>query len=578
MTQFNGERILILGAGIMQGPAISIARSMGLYTVAVDGDPRAPEAKQADRFERIDLKDKEGIEALGRELQSRGGLSGVMTAGTDFSASVAWAAERLGLPGIPYEAALNASDKDRMRRCFAEAGVPCPGFAVFTAETPGASAGRLPFDFPVVVKPVDNMGARGCRRVDSPRELTRALEEALRFSRSGRAIVEEFMDGPEFSVDALVHRDAIRVCGFADRHIFFPPYFIEMGHTMPSVLGEAETRALLEVFFAGIRALGITAGHGAAKGDLKLTPRGPMIGEIAARLSGGYMSGWTYPYASGVEVTRGAILAALGLPWEPPPDRSWTSAERAIISIPGTVRSVHGLEQARAVENVKNLFLRVEEGAEVRFPENNVSKCGNAISAAPDRASAVEAAEKSARAVLIRLETARPDTDAFLESGDNAFPPGAYTLSPELRRLLDLLPDQGTESRIRSIIRGEVSPLGRASPRPTPLSGGAAPATPPPVPDAPSPSPLSRLGIHPFPEFVESALLDYAGRTPEASLAAIRLLSALPLPVMDGTTGEDSLVLDRPFWRALIRGGYQGALYYLDSLLQPDEQGGQSIP
>jgi len=141
------------------------------------------------------------------------------------------------------------------------------------------------------VKPVDNMGGRGCRRADSLAELRAAVEAALAFSRSGRAIIEEFMDGPEFSADALVHRGEITLCGLADRHIRFPPCFVEMGHTMPSGVDSGTAARLLEVFYAGIRALGIT--NGAAKGDLKLTPKGPMVGEIAARLSGGYMSGWT---------------------------------------------------------------------------------------------------------------------------------------------------------------------------------------------------------------------------------------------------------------------------------------------
>jgi hypothetical protein len=248
------------------------------------------------------------------------------------------------------------------------------------------------------------------------------------------------------------------------------------------------------------------------------------------------MSGWTYPYASGVELTRGAILAALGRPWKARPGRNWTSAERAGFSIPGTVRSLHGLEQARAAERVKNVFLRIGEGSAVRFPENNVGKCGNVISAAPDRASAVEAAEEAARAVLIRLEAGREDTAAFLESPDRAFPPDAYPLPPELQALLDRLP--------------------------------ALPETPPDRASA------ARMALHPFPEFTESALRDFAGRTPRETLEAIRLLTALPLPIMDMTTQTAPLVLGRPFWRSLIRGGYQGAVYYLDTLLQPDRKRG----
>jgi hypothetical protein len=186
---------------------------------------------------------------------------------------------------------------------------------------------------------------------------------------------------------------------------------------------------------------------------------------------------------------------------------------------------------------VQNVFLRIEEGSVVRFPENNVSKCGNAISAAPDRAAAVEAAEKAARAILIRLEAGRKDTDDFLAS-TAAFPPDAYVLPPELRTLLDRLPE--------------------------------APPEAPPDGDAPA--------IHPFPAFMESALTDYAGRTPSESLEAIRIITALPLPILDRGAQKASPVLGRTFWRALIRGGYQGAVYYLDSLLKPGAKRGKTIP
>ena len=96
------DTIIILGAGVMQGPAINIAKELGFYTIALDGSSAAPCVSMADRFEKIDLKDKEGIETFTRSIQSKTGRLGIMTAGTDFSASVAWVAEKLGLPGIPY--------------------------------------------------------------------------------------------------------------------------------------------------------------------------------------------------------------------------------------------------------------------------------------------------------------------------------------------------------------------------------------------------------------------------------------------------------------------------------------------
>ncbi|GHV78189.1 hypothetical protein AGMMS49942_30100 [Spirochaetia bacterium] len=257
-----------------------------------------------------------------------------------------------------------------------------------------------------------------------------------------------------------------------------------------------------------------------------------MIGEIAARLSGGYMSGWTYPYASGVEVTRGAILAALGRRWSPGPDRNRTSAERAFISIPGKVRSIHGLEAARNTGYVKDIFLRITEGSPVEFPENNVGKCGNIISVAPSREAAVESAESAARSVLIRLATHHPETDAFLASPvTTSFPPCAYTLGPELHQSLDALPD--------------------------PWDAG----------DIAGP-----LKILPFPEFTQSELRDYAGRTPRESLEIIRIITGLALPIIEEE--YSGIVLGRRFWDALIRGGYQGAVYLLDTIIKTLYEGG----
>ncbi|MDR2479363.1 MAG: ATP-grasp domain-containing protein [Treponema sp.] len=524
------ERLIILGAGVMQGPAIGIARELGFFTIALDGSPNAPCVSMADAFEQIDLKDKESIEAFARSLQKEGGNLGIMTAGTDFSASVAWTAERLGLPGIPYEAALNASDKERMRSCFKKAGLPSPEFTVIGSADSGESM-PLPGGFPLVIKPVDNMGGRGCRRVDRPEEFRAAVDDAIRFSRSGRAIVECFMEGPEFSVDAIVHHGDITVCGLAIRHIFFPPCFIEMGHTMPAAIDNKKQQAILETFRSGIRALDLAgAGStGAAKGDIKLTPNGPMIGEIAARLSGGYMSGWTYPCASGVEPTRSAVLAAMGRePGNLVPLKEWTSAERAFISIPGTVKSISGLEAARKQPHVTELFLRAAEGSTVIFPENNVSKCGNIISAAPDREAAITAAETAARSILVRLDADNRETAAFLDA-ETAFPPDAFQLGPELKAVLKTLPE------------------------------GIPPESPVP-PDA---------ALIPFPGLTACGLRDYAGRTVTESLQAVRTLTGLSLPELLPETAKSSdnitgVFLGKSFWAAFVRGGYQGAVYYID--------------
>jgi len=542
------EKIIILGAGVMQGPVINIAKELGFYAIALDGSSSAPCVSVADQFEQIDLKDKEGIEAFARSIQGSTSRLGIMTAGTDFSANVAWVAEKLGLPGIPYESALNASDKSRMRECFKKANLPSPDFITITeVDLPlSPNFSLLTSHFPLVIKPVDNMGSRGCRRVDTIEELNEAAKTAIGFSRSGRAILEGYMEGPEFSVDAIVYHGEITICGLADRHIFFPPYFIEMGHTMPTVIEEEKQTAILDTFRDGIHALGLAGKEniGAAKGDIKLTAKGPMIGEIAARLSGGYMSGWTYPYSSGALPIKGAILAAMGRkPEGLIPIKKWTCAERAFISIPGTVKQIVGVEKAKTANHVNDFFLRIAEpqpslqgegspleGSKVSFPENNVTKCGNIIASAETRETAILAAETAARSILIRLDPADLETKSFLSS-TSVFPPNAFQLTDELKTALSQIPDFPTTPH---------------SPLPTPYS-------------------LLPLHIYPFPAFTSSGLKDYMGRTVEEALNAVRLLTGFPIPV-SSENAENIIRLGRSFWSALIRGSYQGAVYYIDNL------------
>ena len=518
------EKIIILGAGVMQGPAIKIAKELGFFTIALDGSKNAPCIHEADQFEQIDLKNKEEIETFARSLQNSCGRLGIMTAGTDFSASVAWTAEKLGLPGIPYEAALNASDKGRMRECFKKSALPSPDFITITERD---NLDSVPLPFPLVIKPVDNMGSRGCRRVDNIEEYAKAAKTAIEFSRSRRAIVEAFMDGPEFSVDAIVYKGEITICGLADRHIFFPPYFIEMGHTMPTNIEGEKQEAMLETFRAGVRALGIAGKDniGAAKGDIKLTSQGPMIGEIAARLSGGYMSGWTYPYSSGAYPIKAAILAAMGRkPAGLTPIKNHTSAERAFISIPGTVSAIYGAENVQKTPHVKDSFLRITEGSQVSFPENNVSKCGNIISAAPDRETAVKAAETAARSILVKLDPQDKETAAFL-AAETAFPPSAFQLTAETKTALAQLPNDNF-SRF-------------------PLDDTCC--------------------LLPFPELTSSGITDYMGRTASESVEAVRLITGLSLPPLE-KNADNKNILGRSFWKALIRGGYQGAVYYIETL------------
>jgi biotin carboxylase len=454
---------MVLGGGLMQLPALRRIRANGWHAIVVDGNDRCAGRELADAFEHIDLKAEASIADAASRYAAQGKLDGVFTAGTDFSTSVAYVCDQLALPGIGYDVALRARDKVRMRSCFSEQGVPSPRFsAVRTADLEKAHAlSHIPdtLGFPLVVKPVDNMGARGVRRVQAASELRPAVTDALSYSASGTVIVEERIHGPEYSLDAIVSGGTVAVCGIADRHIRFPPHFVEVGHTLPADLTAGQASELERVFKLAIRAIGIE--NGAAKGDIFLTENGGVVGEVAARLSGGYMSGWTYPLATGVDVTEAALRIALGrTPGELRPRRTFTSAERAFLSIPGVVQEIHGLEEAKGGAFVQEQFTTVRVGDTVRFPRNNVEKCGNIIATAPTRSEAVSSAERAVGQIVLYLQPGIEATARFLyvkagpggdRAGTEERPADAFQLSEEQREEIFRLPAGTLESGGRTV-------------------------------------------------------------------------------------------------------------------------------
>ena len=515
--QMKDEFVLILGAGLMQKPSIEAAGELGYKTLVVDANKNAVCVPFADVFVQIDLKDREKIADLAMSYGDK--LKAVFTAGTDFSASVSYVAQKCGLISHSFEAAMNASNKVLMRKCFREKGVPSPDFV----EVSESEIERLSSDdsvlFPKVVKPVDNMGARGCRLVRNKSEFEPALRDAVAFSRTGKAIVEDYMKGMEFSIDALVHEGNVTITGFADRHIFFDPYFIEMGHTMPSSVSETVKKNVVDVFVKGVKALGLT--EGVAKGDVKYTEKGAMIGEIAGRLSGGYMSGWTYPYASGVNLTMEAMKIALGLGKTLPSEIECNavSHERAFISIPGVVSVIYGEDKAVASPFVKNVFFRVKEGSRVDFPRNNVEKCGNVISRCADRSLSLKGAEMAVSEIVLRLEKNNESTQNYLMGVENkyekGFPYSAYELSSD-----ELIAFEKEVESLDSVIIGENESI-----------------------------------------VIPESLASFAGERQDFNYRTI----LNTLDKVNKYAGARKSVPAIKFWKSLIRGGVQGALYAVDT-------------
>ena len=569
--------VLILGGGVMQLPAIEAGKRLGRTVHVADGNAQCVGAEEADVFHHIDLQDIDGLVHAARSIPN---LQGVFTAGTDFSYSVAVVADACELPGTPPESALRASHKNLMRDAFRAHGVPIPGYYTLSSEEGEGVLNRqeafaellqkLP-PFPLVVKPVDNMGSRGVIRCDHVAELVPAIAGAREFAREGTVILEEWIPGQEYSLDAIVIDGVVRVTGIGIRHIFFPPYFVEMGHSIPAPLEPGERHALIDVFSEAISALGIT--NGAAKGDIFLirnsgTPKA-MVGEVAARLSGGYMSGWTYPAATGVPLTEIGLRVALG---EHPGTEQFTEkqgvvvTERALVSPPGRVREVI-LPAARS--EAVALFVRCKPGDSVAPPKNNVEKVANVITAGGSLEEAEARGLSIISQIVVRLEPANKETDAYLFEGDKIGTEQSHLEQSHLEQShLEQSHIQQSQSKDphAPLFHGEGTSFDWY---------------------ALEPDSLSFPWIHGKVDQLIAMLpgpLPVLDRTQEILLRprfpvppAMDVLNQLVAEELIALVPAGSPALDRAFWQPFARAGHAGVWYVVDSMHHIKENG-TSVP
>ncbi len=408
MDSRRDEIIMIVGGGIFQVPAIRKAAEMGYSTLVVDIDGGSPGAELADYFENVSTKDVDGAISAAKKYGER--IKAVFTAGTDVSYTVSKVAEALSLPGISPDTAIAATNKFIMRDVLSKAGVPVPRFASASSlEEALAKAGGI--GYPLVIKPLDNMGARGVRKISCSDELKEEFEESKKFS--GRygfekgVILEEYMEGPEVSIDTLVDRNGrMYVLTIADRHISGEPYFIERGHSIPSLLPKEKLDDVVAVMEKAVNAIGIRGN--AAKADIKVTLEGAKIGEITARMSGGFHSQYTDPLATGMDSVKAALMLALGKDIDPmdiTPKYDRTAIERAIIpDKDGRVVSITGVEKAKKIEGIYDIFITVNEGCYYRRPTSNIGKAGHIIAWGRDRDEAECRVKEAMSVVKIKIE------------------------------------------------------------------------------------------------------------------------------------------------------------------------------
>lgn len=310
------QKIAIIGASYLQEPLVKKAKEMGLYTICFAWADGAMCAKICDRFYDISVVEKEQILKVCQEEN----IDGICTIASDVAApTVAYVANAMGLVGNDYDAAVRANNKCQMRHAFVKAGVPCPKFMMVTPDTihsPEVIDGMREFQFPMITKPSDRSGSLGVTKINMPSDHYPAMELAMSKSFKHEAMVEEFIEGREISVEFISYQGTHYPLQITDKVTTEAPHFVELEHHQPSTLPEEMYAKIYNITKTALDALGLT--NGASHAEYKITKDGRIaIMEIGGRMGGDFIGSDLVRLSTGYDFVKGVIEVALGEFQEP---------------------------------------------------------------------------------------------------------------------------------------------------------------------------------------------------------------------------------------------------------------------
>ena len=391
---------MVLAAGLLQIPVIKKAREMGYYVIAVDDDTNAPGMALADKaIVPGGLMNEEKLVAIAKEEQ----IDGVIHPCSEVAMNVMGRInDELGLCGVSKEAAIRATNKHLMRDAFEAYGAPSPKSNCFNnAEV---AWGALCSDYigDAILKPSRNSGSRGIAKISSNikgEEFARLFERAKEESRDKSVMLEQFVEGPEFSVEIIVWNKEVHVLQVTDKKTTEAPYFVELGHSQPSMFPKEIVESVKRAAVMGVRALKVN--NCACHAEVKVQDDQAYIMEIGARLGGDFISTELTHLSTGIDMVAAAINVALGVePDLETVDKAQGVAIRYFTPKPGRVVSIENTEVLNRAD-VYDAEIYVKSGDEVREVKSSLDRSGHVIVTAPTVFEAINNAEKIIKEVKI---------------------------------------------------------------------------------------------------------------------------------------------------------------------------------
>lgn len=297
-------------------PIIKRAREMGYYVIAADGNPNAVGLQYADKQICANITSEEEMVAIAKQEQ----IDGVIHPCSEVSMNVMGRIhDELNLSGVSRKQAVVATNKHLMREAFKKGDAPSPiSILAKSAEDAWEQFMAMPGD--AILKPSRNSGSRGIAKVSkgsngvsevSKEDFYKLYDIALEESRDNSVLIEQFIEGPEFSVEIIVWEGKVNVLTVTDKKTTEAPHFVELGHNQPSCFPEETVALIKDAAVRGVKALGVD--KCACHAEVKVQDGKAYLMEIGARMGGDFISTVLTRLSTGIDMVAAAIDCALNI-------------------------------------------------------------------------------------------------------------------------------------------------------------------------------------------------------------------------------------------------------------------------
>lgn len=309
------EKLVIIGASDFQNPLILKAKEKGYETHVFAWQDGSVGERTADFFYPVSITEKERILEICKGIRP----AGVTSIGSDLAVvTVNYVAKQLGLVGNGPENTRLATNKYEMRKAFARNGDPSVGYVLAALREgkiffSGDKVGIDGLSFPVIVKPVDRSGSRGITMLSGPEGLEAAVEAACSCSFLHQAVIEEYVEGEEFSVEYISYKGIHHFLALTRKFTTGAPHFIETGHVQPAGVSDEILARIKQVVSHGLDTLKVS--YGPSHAEVKVGPEGKVtIIEIGARMGGDCIGSDLVPLSTGYDFVGMTVDIACGKP------------------------------------------------------------------------------------------------------------------------------------------------------------------------------------------------------------------------------------------------------------------------